>query len=175
MQVQLSSERLRNPHRQTVSPPLDTRSHHQPPVSTLSILCEMKATRSSALTTDDANVRTFSQMENNKEIMTPDQAADYLQLNRETIYRYIREGKLVASRLGRSYRIPKRSLDLLMWSTSTIPGFTPREYTKEQIEQFIKDDQLTPDQQEIFDRFNTLPAKRVTHPALEEDRAQRRT
>jgi excisionase family DNA binding protein len=114
-------------------------------------------------------------MENNKEIMTPDQAADYLQLNRETIYRYIREGKLVASRLGRSYRIPKRSLDLLMWSTSTIPGFTPREYTKEQVEQFIKDDQLTPEQQVIVDRFNSLPAKRVSRPALEEDRAQRRT
>jgi excisionase family DNA binding protein len=87
-----------------------------------------------------------------REIMTPDQAAEYLQLNRETIYRYIREGKLVASRLGRSYRIPKRSLDLLMWSTSTIPGFIPREYTKEQIDQFIKDDQLTGKARGIVER-----------------------
>ncbi len=43
------------------------------------------------------------------EILTPDQAATYLQLNRETIYRYIRQGKIVASQLGRSYRIPKRA------------------------------------------------------------------
>ena len=45
-----------------------------------------------------------------REVMTPEQAADYLQVNRETIYRYIREGKLVASKLGRTYRLPKRSL-----------------------------------------------------------------
>ena len=46
--------------------------------------------------------------------MTPEQAAEYLQVSRETVYRYIRQGKLVASRLGRSYRVPKRNLDLLL-------------------------------------------------------------
>jgi len=54
-----------------------------------------------------------------KEIMTPDQVADYLQLNKETVYRYIREGKLGASRLGRSYRIPKANVDLFLLATST--------------------------------------------------------
>ena len=54
-----------------------------------------------------------------KEIMTPEQVADYLQLNKETVYRYIREGKLVASRLGRNYRIPKESVDLFLLATST--------------------------------------------------------
>ena len=53
-------------------------------------------------------------MEAVREIMTPEQVADYLQLNKETVYRYIREGKLVASRLGRSYRIPKANVDLLL-------------------------------------------------------------
>jgi excisionase family DNA binding protein len=51
--------------------------------------------------------------------MTPDQAAAYLQVSRDTIYRYIRSGKLAASRLGRSYRIPKRNLDLLLWESRT--------------------------------------------------------
>ena len=37
-------------------------------------------------------------------ILTTEQAADYLQLNRETIYHCIRDGKLAASRLG--YRVP---------------------------------------------------------------------
>ena len=36
-------------------------------------------------------------MEAVKEIMTPEQVADYLQLNKDTVYRYIREGKLVAN------------------------------------------------------------------------------
>lgn len=54
-----------------------------------------------------------------KEIMTPEQVADYLQLNKETVYRYIREGKLAASRLGRNYRIPKENVDLFLLATST--------------------------------------------------------
>jgi excisionase family DNA binding protein len=54
------------------------------------------------------------------EIMTPDQAADYLQVDRETVYRYIRSGKLDASRLGRSYRIPRRNIELLLLATRTI-------------------------------------------------------
>jgi len=58
-------------------------------------------------------------MEAVKEIMTPEQVADYLQLNKDTVYRYIREGKLVASKLGRSYRIPKENVDLFLLATST--------------------------------------------------------
>ncbi len=54
-----------------------------------------------------------------KEIMTPEQVADYLQLNKETVYRYIREGKLAASRLGRSYRIQRVNVDLFLLATST--------------------------------------------------------
>ena len=58
-------------------------------------------------------------MEAVKKIMTPEQVADYLQLNKETIYRYIREGKLMASRLGRNYRISKDNVDLFLLATST--------------------------------------------------------
>ncbi|KKK66328.1 hypothetical protein LCGC14_2965220, partial [marine sediment metagenome] len=43
-------------------------------------------------------------MEQTREVLTPEQAAEYLQVNRETIYRYIRQGKLAASKLGRTYR-----------------------------------------------------------------------
>jgi excisionase family DNA binding protein len=46
-------------------------------------------------------------MDRVRDVMTPEQAADYLQVNRETVYRYIREGRLVASMLGRAYRIPR--------------------------------------------------------------------
>ena len=88
-----------------------------------------------------------------REVMTPEQAADYLQVNRETVYRYIREGKLVASRLGRAYRLPKRSLDLLLWATRTREDITLREYTGAEIAGFIEADQVDEETQEIFTRF----------------------
>src|SRR6266704_3065182 len=87
------------------------------------------------------------------DILTPEQAADYLQINRETIYRYIREGKLIASKLGRAYRIPRTSLNLLLWATRTRQDVTLREYTGQQVEQFLKDDQLDAEAQRIADRF----------------------
>lgn len=77
-----------------------------------------------------------------QDVLTPDQAAEYLQVDRETIYRYIRQGKLIASRIGRTYRVPKRSLDLLLWATRTRPDITLREYTDAEIDDFIAADQL---------------------------------
>jgi excisionase family DNA binding protein len=92
-------------------------------------------------------------IERTRDIFTPEQAADYLQINRETVYRYIREGKLVASRLGRAYRIPRRSLDLLLWATRTRQDLSLREYTGEQIAEFIKADTLDEEAQDIAGRF----------------------
>src|SRR5439155_25268544 len=92
-------------------------------------------------------------IERTREVMTPDQAADYLQVNRETVYRYIREGKLTASKLGRAYRIPKTSLDLLLWATRTRSDVTLREYTGQQVKQFLKDDHLDDEAQKIAERF----------------------
>ena len=88
-----------------------------------------------------------------REVLTPEQAADYLQVNRETIYRYIREGKLVASKLGRTYRVPKRSLELLLWATRTREDITLREYTGAEIAEFMEADRLDQEAQEIADRF----------------------
>lgn len=56
-----------------------------------------------------------------KEIMTPEQVADYLQLDPTTVYRYIRQGKLVAAKLGRNYRIPKANVDIFLLANSTNP------------------------------------------------------
>ena len=88
-----------------------------------------------------------------REIFTPEQAAEYLQVNRETVYRYIRQGKLVASKLGRSYRVPKRSLDLLMWATRTREDITLREYTGQEIAEFLAADQLDDEANLIAQRF----------------------
>ena len=88
------------------------------------------------------------------EIMTPDQAADYLQVDRETVYRYIRSGKLNASRLGRSYRIPRQSIELLLLATSTRPYIKLRRYTDEQIEQFMQEDVLEGEALNVARRFD---------------------
>ena len=90
-----------------------------------------------------------------REIFTPEQAAEYLQVERETIYRYIRQGKLVASKLGRTYRIPKGSIDLLLWATRTRDDVTLREYTGRQVAEYIRADELDEEAQEIAKRFQS--------------------
>jgi excisionase family DNA binding protein len=92
-------------------------------------------------------------MAQTREILTPKQAAEYLQLDRETIYRYIRQGKLVASKFGRKYRIPKRSIDLLLWTTRTREDITLREYTGAEISEFLNIDRLDEEAQGIAQRF----------------------
>lgn len=56
-----------------------------------------------------------------REIMTPEQVAGYLQLNTDTIYRLIRQNKLAASRVGRTYRIPKEDLEQFLLAHSNRP------------------------------------------------------
>jgi len=95
------------------------------------------------------------------EIMTPEQAAEYLQVSRETVYRYIRQGKLIASRLGRSYRVPKRNLDLLLWESRT-RQMPLRQYTSKEVEAFLREDALDPQAAQIAKQFlasNNLPAR----------------
>jgi excisionase family DNA binding protein len=88
-----------------------------------------------------------------REILTPDQAADYLQVDRETIYRYIRSGKLDASKLGRSYRIPRSSIDLLMLATRARPYVKLRQYTAEQVDDFMRRDVLEGDALRVARQF----------------------
>ncbi len=92
-------------------------------------------------------------MQPTQDVLTPDQAAEYLQVDRGTIYRYIRQGKLIASRLGRTYRVPRRSLDLLLWATRTRPDITLREYTAAEMEGFVADDQLDEAARRIAESF----------------------
>lgn len=91
-------------------------------------------------------------------MFTPEQVAEYLQVNRETVYRYIRDGRLVASKLGRTYRVPKRSVELLLWATRTREDVTLREYTGEEIADFIERDQLDEEAQAIVNHFNSVAA-----------------
>lgn len=53
------------------------------------------------------------------DILTPKQAAEYLQLSRKTVYRIIERGELIAARVGGQYRIRKSHVDLFLASRST--------------------------------------------------------
>jgi len=95
-------------------------------------------------------------MEQVRDIFTPDQAAAYLQVNRETIYRFIRDGRLSASRLGRTYRIPRQSLERLLWSTRTRDDIILRDYTDAELDAFLEADRLTPEQEAIARRAEAI-------------------
>src|SRR5687767_9877106 len=56
-----------------------------------------------------------------RELMTPEQVADYLQLNTDTVYRLIRQHKLAAARIGRTYRIPKEDVESFLLAHSSRP------------------------------------------------------
>ena len=53
-------------------------------------------------------------MDVNNNLLTPEQVAGILQINVLTVYSYIRQGKLDAIRLGRTYRIVPDDLELFI-------------------------------------------------------------
>jgi excisionase family DNA binding protein len=77
-----------------------------------------------------------------KDILTPQEVAEYLQITPDTVYRYIREGKLVASKLGRHYRIPKENLELFLLVTSTAGGAQLRTFSREEIAEWLSEDEI---------------------------------
>ncbi|MCC7107057.1 MAG: helix-turn-helix domain-containing protein [Chloroflexi bacterium] len=95
------------------------------------------------------------------EVMTPDQVAEYLQVDRETVYRYIRSGELTASKLGRHYRIPKPNVEALLWATTTRPDVRLRRFTDEQIAEYDEADRLTGRAKEIATQFDTYVKARA--------------
>lgn len=56
------------------------------------------------------------------DVMTVEQVAAYLQLNKLTLYKYIREGRLPASRLGKVYRVRQSDVDAFLESQKIRPA-----------------------------------------------------
>lgn len=92
-------------------------------------------------------------------LLTPSQAAAFLGVSRSTIYRYIRDDKLVPARRGRQFLITRGQLEWLK-SPASRSGIVLREYTDEQIAQFLRDDVLTPEQEAIMERIRRLDIRR---------------
>jgi len=76
------------------------------------------------------------------DVLTPQAVAEYLQLTPDTIYRYIREGKLVASKMGRQYRIRKESVELFLLATSVGGDARMRTFSRQQVEGWLEADRI---------------------------------
>lgn len=59
-----------------------------------------------------------------QEILTVEQAAEYLQVHKITLYRYIRQGLLPAARLGKMYRLFRRDVEAFLDSMRHEPDST---------------------------------------------------
>lgn len=57
-----------------------------------------------------------------REILTVEQAAYYLQVHKITVYRYIREGLLPAVKLGKMYRLFSRDVETFLSAMRHQPG-----------------------------------------------------
>lgn len=95
-----------------------------------------------------------------RDIFTTGQAARYLQVSPETVYRYIHEGKLLASRLGRGYRIPKHSLDFLLWTTQSRQIISLRDYGVQEIAGFLAADKLDDETNLVAQQFVSAISQR---------------
>jgi excisionase family DNA binding protein len=56
-----------------------------------------------------------------REVMTPEQVAEYLQLSADYVYRLIRTHQLAAAKIGRAYRIPKEDVEAFLLARSSRP------------------------------------------------------
>ncbi len=72
-----------------------------------------------------------------RDVMTPEQAAEYLQVSRETINRYIEDGRILAARMDEHYRIPRKPLDLLLGTRRGRSDIELRRYSEEEIAGFF--------------------------------------
>jgi excisionase family DNA binding protein len=77
-----------------------------------------------------------------RDILTPQEVAEYLQLTPDTVYRYIREGKLAAAKLGRHYRIPKENVDLLLLVSSTAGSARMRAFSRQEVDEWLEEDEI---------------------------------
>ena len=77
-----------------------------------------------------------------RDVLTPQEVAEYLQLAPDTVYRYIREGKLVASKMGRQYRIQKENVELFLLATSVAGDARMRAFSGQQLEEWLEADRI---------------------------------
>ena len=86
--------------------------------------------------------------ESRSDLMTVEQVADYLQLNKLTVYKYIREGRLPAARLGKAYRIRLADVDAFLDRQVSRPGARPATRPKA-VQRQVRSRRVAPRAEEI--------------------------
>jgi excisionase family DNA binding protein len=84
-----------------------------------------------------------------RDVLTPQEVAEYLQLAPDTVYRYIKEGKLVASKLGCQYRIPKENVELFLLVTSVAGDARMRTFSGQRVAEWLEEDRVDEETQSI--------------------------
>lgn len=85
------------------------------------------------------------------EVLTPEEAAEYLRVDPQTIYRPLREGKLPGARIGRQWRISRQALEEFLRGGAFVDNKAEDE--KEDIEW------LDAGAQDVVDRLDALEAE----------------
>ena len=82
------------------------------------------------------------------DLLTVQQVADYLQLNKLTVYKYVREGRLPAARLGKAYRIRLADVDAFLERQMSPPSPRPASRPKA-VQRLARSRRLAPRSEEI--------------------------
>lgn len=81
------------------------------------------------------------------------EVAEYLHLAPEMVYRYIRQGNLVASRFGRRYRIPRENVEMFLLATSTAGDSPLRAFSDTQVDEWLEEDEIDGETARIGERL----------------------
>ena len=90
-----------------------------------------------------------------QKVLTIQEVAEYLQLTSETVYRYVRQGNLVATKLGRRYRIPRENVELLLLATSIAGEARSRTFSQTQMGEWLEEDRIDRETHSIGEKLLT--------------------
>jgi excisionase family DNA binding protein len=85
--------------------------------------------------------------------MTPAQVAKSLQVKERTVSQWLKTGKLRGTKIGRLWRVPEDSLNEFLGITKPSTTFRGRDYSDEEIAQFLTDDVLDEETARIVERL----------------------
>lgn len=69
--------------------------------------------------------------DNYPEILLVEEVAEYLRVNKQTIYNLLRQGQLPAKKIGGQWRFHKKAIDDYLVAQDTIPAAATLEEEKE--------------------------------------------
>jgi excisionase family DNA binding protein len=72
----------------------------------------------------------------NTKVYTPEQVAELLQLSKNTVYKLIDRGEIIAKRIGNTYRIPAQSI-AFVFTGLDYDLYSAEAQDKEKLETFI--------------------------------------